>query len=351
KARLVAQGHTQEEGINYDEVFTPVLMIEGIRLFLAYASFKDFIFYQMDMKSAFLYGKIEEKVYVCQPPGFEDPHFPNKVYKVKKALCLQVKQKQDSIFISQDKYVAEILKKFRFSEVKNASTLMETSKTLLKDKDGQEVDVHIYKSMISSLMYLTSLRPDIMSDVCACARHQVSPKVSYFPAVKMIFRYLKGQPKLGLWYPKDSPFELETYIDSDYARSSLDMKSTTGRCQFLGCRLISWQCKKQTVVGNSTTEAELIEQVLDLQEAKAAQAKKIVALKKKVTKLNKQRKSRSEGLMRLKKIGSGRRVKFPMEKDGLGAQEDASKHERVIKEIDQNAKIALDDETQGRTNE
>nr|GEZ31512.1 uncharacterized mitochondrial protein AtMg00810-like [Tanacetum cinerariifolium] len=173
-------------------------------------------------------------------------------------LGLQVKQKQDGIFISQDKYVAKILKKFGFSEVKTASTPMETSKPLLKDKDGQEVDVHIYRSMIGSLMYLTSLRPDILFDVCACARHQVLPKVSYLHAVKRIFRYLKGQSKLGLWYLKDSPFKLEAYTDSDYAGSSLDRKSTTGGCQFLGCRLISWQCKKHIVVANSTTEAEYV---------------------------------------------------------------------------------------------
>nr|GFB73041.1 putative ribonuclease H-like domain-containing protein [Tanacetum cinerariifolium] len=86
KARLVAQGHTQEEGIDYDEVFTPVARIEDIRLFLAYASFKDFVVYQIDVKSAFLYGKIEEEVYVYQPPGFKNPNFPDKVYKVEKAL-------------------------------------------------------------------------------------------------------------------------------------------------------------------------------------------------------------------------------------------------------------------------
>ncbi|GJV13826.1 retrovirus-related pol polyprotein from transposon TNT 1-94 [Tanacetum coccineum] len=135
-------GYTQEEGIDYDEVFGPVARIEAIRLFLAYESFKDFIVYQMDVKSAFLYGKIEEEVYVCQPLG--------------------------------------------------------------------------------------------------------------------IFRYLKGQPKLGLWYPKDSPFDLEAYTDSDYAGASLDKKSTTGGCQFHGSRLISWQCKKQTIVSNSTTEAEYV---------------------------------------------------------------------------------------------
>ncbi|GKC80177.1 putative ribonuclease H-like domain-containing protein, partial [Tanacetum coccineum] len=296
KARLVAQGYTQEEGIDYDEVFAPVARIEAIRLFLAYASFKDFVVYQMDVKSAFLYGKIEEEVYVCQPPGFEDPDFPDRVYKVEKALYglhqaprawyetlstylldnrfqrgkidktlfirrdkgLQVKQKEDGIFISQDKYVTEILKKFGFTNVKTASTPMETQKLLLKDEDGEEVDVHLYRSMIGSLMYLTSSRPDIMFAVCACARYQVNLKVSHLYAVKRIFRYLKGQPKLGLWYLKDSPFDLVAYTDSDYAGASLDRKSTTGGCQFLGSRLISWQCKKQTMVANSTTEAEYV---------------------------------------------------------------------------------------------
>nr|GEV40219.1 hypothetical protein [Tanacetum cinerariifolium] len=236
KARLVAQGHTQDEEIDYDKVFAPVARIEAIRLFLAYASFKDFVVYQMDVKSVFLYRKIEEEVYVCQPPGFEDLDFPDRVYKVKKALyelhqapracstrkelCnvferlmhekfqlssmgeitfflgLQVKQKKDGIFISQDKYVDEILKKFR--------------------------------SMIGSLMYFTSSRPDIMFAVCACARYQVNPKVSHLYAVKRIFR------------------------------ASLDRKSTIGGCQFFRCRLISWQCKKQTVVKNSITEAEYV---------------------------------------------------------------------------------------------
>ncbi|GJS06192.1 putative ribonuclease H-like domain-containing protein [Tanacetum coccineum] len=273
KARLVAQGYTQEEGIDYDEVFAPVARIEAIRLFLAYASFKDFVVYQMDVKSAFLYGKIKEEVYVCQPPGFEDPDFLDKDNgfqrgKIDKTLFikrykgdillvqmssmgeltfflrLQVQQKKYGIFISQDKYVGEILKKFGFIKVKTASTPMETQKPLLKDEDGEEVDVNLYRSMIGSLMYLTSSRPDIMFSVYAYARYQVNPKVSHLHAVKRIFRYLKGQPKLGLWYPKDSPFDLVAYTDSDYAGASLDRKSTTGGCQFLGCRLISWQCKK-----------------------------------------------------------------------------------------------------------
>nr|GEZ27723.1 retrovirus-related Pol polyprotein from transposon TNT 1-94 [Tanacetum cinerariifolium] len=272
KARLVAQRHTQKEGIDYDEVFAPVARIKAIRLFLSYASFKDFMMYHMDVKSAFLYGKIEEDVYVCQPPRFEDLDFLDKVGKIdknlfirrhkddillvqvyvddiifgstKKELCnafekmmhekfqmssigeltfflgLQVKQKQDGIFISQDKYVAEILKKYGFLKVKNASTPMETQKPLLKVKDGEEVDVHMYRSMIGSLMYLTSSRLDIMFTECACARYQVSPKVSHLHAVKKVFMYLKGQPIFGLWYPKDSPFDLVAYTDSDYAGAS-----------------------------------------------------------------------------------------------------------------------------------
>ncbi|GKF92821.1 hypothetical protein Tco_0279540, partial [Tanacetum coccineum] len=159
-------------------------------------------------------------------------------------LGLQVKQKKDGIFISQDKYVVDILKKFRFIEVKTASTPIETQKPLLKDEDGEEVDVHMYRSMIGSLIYLISSRPDIMFAVCTCTRYQVNPKVSHLHVVKRIFRYLNGQPKLGIWYPKDSPFDLVAYTVSDYARASLDRKSTTGGCQFRRCRLISWQCKK-----------------------------------------------------------------------------------------------------------
>nr|GEU51348.1 uncharacterized mitochondrial protein AtMg00810-like [Tanacetum cinerariifolium] len=112
--------------------------------------------------------------------------------------------------------------------------------------------------MIGSLMYLTSSRPDIMFAFCACARFQVTPKASHLHAVKRIFRYLKGKPHLGLWYPKDSPFDLVAYSDSNYAGASLDQKSTTRGCQFLGCRLISWQCKKQKVMATSSTEAEYV---------------------------------------------------------------------------------------------
>nr|GEW97583.1 putative ribonuclease H-like domain-containing protein [Tanacetum cinerariifolium] len=296
KARFVAQGHTQEEGIDYEEVFAPVT--------------------------------IEEEVYVCQPPGFEDPDYPDNVYKVVKVLyglhqdprawyetlsnyllengfqrgkiyqtlfikrqkgdillvqiyvddiifgstnkdlCkyfeklikdkfqmssigkltfflgLQVKQKKDGIFISQDKYIDEILRKFGLTDGKSASTPIDTEKPLLKDHDGEDVDAHTHRLMIGSLIYLTSSRPDIMFAVCACARFQVTQKASHLHIVKRIFRYLKCKPHLGLWYPKDSPFDLVAYSNSDYAGASLDRKSITRGCQFLRCRLIFWQCKK-----------------------------------------------------------------------------------------------------------
>ncbi|GJY87866.1 putative ribonuclease H-like domain-containing protein [Tanacetum coccineum] len=310
KARLVAQGYTQEEGIDYDEGFAPVVRIEAIRLFFAYASFMGFIVYQMDVKSVFLYGTIDEEVYVCQPPGFEDPPFPNKVYKVEKALyglhqaprawyetlstyLLKNGFKRGNIdktlFIKNDRcdillvhvYVDDIIfgstrkslciefeqmmhKRFQMSSMRELTfflglqTPIETNKALIKDEEAEDVDVHLYRSMIGSLMYLTASRPDIMFAVCACARFQVTPKVSHLHAVKKIFRYLKGQPKLGLWYPRDSPFDLKAFSDSDYVGASLDRKSTTGGYQFLGKRLISWQCKKQTIIANSTTEAKYV---------------------------------------------------------------------------------------------
>ncbi|GJX02165.1 putative ribonuclease H-like domain-containing protein [Tanacetum coccineum] len=321
KARLVAQGHRQEEGIDYTEVFAPVARVEAIRLFLAFASFMGFMVYQMDVKSAFLNGKIEEEVYVTQPKGFVDPQHPKKVYKVVKALYglhqaprawyatlssfllkngyrrgtidqtlflkknakdiilvqvyvddiifgstrqdwsdefeslmqsefemssmgqltfflgLQVDQRKDGIFIHQQKYVQDILTKFDMVDNKAASTPFEPPK--LKDNSSSDaaVNVHYYS---------------------ACARNQVSPTTSNLLAVKRIFKYLKAFPKLGLWYPRDSPFHLEAFSDSDYAGAAGDRKSTTGECQYLGRRLISWQCKKQTIVATSSCEAEYV---------------------------------------------------------------------------------------------
>ncbi|GJT41557.1 putative ribonuclease H-like domain-containing protein [Tanacetum coccineum] len=173
-------------------------------------------------------------------------------------LGLQVQQKKKGIFISQDKYVHEILKKFNYTDVKSASTPTDLERPLVKDADADDVDEHLYRSMIGSLMYLTASRPDIMFAVCACARFQVSPKTSHLLAVKRIFRYLKGKPSLGLWYSKDSPLELVAYTDSDYAGATLDRKSTTGGCQFLGNRLIFLQCKKPTMLPLPQPEAEYV---------------------------------------------------------------------------------------------
>nr|GEW52039.1 putative ribonuclease H-like domain-containing protein [Tanacetum cinerariifolium] len=276
KARLVAQGHTQEEGIDYEEVFAPVARIEAIRLFLAYASFMGFTVYQMDVKSAFLYGIIDEEVYVMQPPRFQDLEFPDKVYKVEKEmyglhqaprawygtlskyLLDNGFQRKDGIFLSQDTYVGDIFKKFGYSDVRSANTPMDKENPWGKNRPGKDVKLHLYRSMIGSLMYLTASKPNIMFVVCVCARHQVTPKECHLQAVKRIFRYLKGHPKLGLWYPKDSPFDLVAYLDSNYGGATQDRKSTTGGCQFLGRRLISWQCKKQTIVATSITEAEYV---------------------------------------------------------------------------------------------
>ncbi|GJX59868.1 putative ribonuclease H-like domain-containing protein [Tanacetum coccineum] len=216
KARLVAQGFRQEEGIDYDEVFAPVARIKAIRLFLAFASYIGFTIYQIDVKSAFLYGTIKEEVYVHQPPGFVDPTHPNKVYKVIKALYGFFK-------------IIEL-------SIRTATTPIESNKPLVKDEDGEDVDDHVYRSMIGSLMYLTASRPDIMFTVCGCARFQVTPKASHLNAVKRIFRYLKHQSKLGLWYPRDSPFILEAFSDIwDLLRR-----------------------QPQTIVANSTTEAEYV---------------------------------------------------------------------------------------------
>ncbi|GJY06648.1 putative ribonuclease H-like domain-containing protein, partial [Tanacetum coccineum] len=216
--RGLLEQNRQEEDIDYKEVFSLVARIKAIRLFLAYASFMGFLVYKMDVKSAFLYGTIEKEVYVTQPPGFKDPDHPDKVYK---DLCtgfeklmkdkfqmssigeltfflgLQVQHKEDGIFISQEKYVAKILKKFNYTDVKFALTPVDLEKPLVKDGDADDVDISSYSKDITSL------------------------------SSQEIFRYLKGKPTLGLWYFRDSPFELVAYTDSDYAGATQDRKSTT----------------------------------------------------------------------------------------------------------------------------
>ncbi|KAI3813794.1 hypothetical protein L1987_18529 [Smallanthus sonchifolius] len=290
KARLVVQGFYQEEGIDYEEVFAPVARLEAIRMFLAYAAYMDFTVHQMDVKSAFLYGKVQEEVYVKQPPGFIDPKFPDRVYKLDKALyglhqaprawyetlskhllengftrgaidqtffklkdekdtimvqiyvddiifgstnprlCkefeevmrskfemssmgemkfflgLQVDQSESGILIHQEKYVKEILTKFKMADSHPVKTPVEVRHCLTPDVDGESVDPHLYRSMIGSLMYLTANRPDIMFAVCLCARFQANPKLSHLSAVKRILKYLRFRlrwlqlrPKIHFW--------------------------------------------------------------------------------------------------------------------------------------------------------
>ncbi|GJV46974.1 putative ribonuclease H-like domain-containing protein [Tanacetum coccineum] len=281
KARLVAQGHRQEEGIDYDEVFAPVARIEAIRLFLAFASFMGFIVYQMDVKSAFLYGTIDEEVYVSQPPGFVDPDHPTKVYKVVKALyglhqAPRAWYATLSTFLEQHGYKRGTIDKTLFIR-RNKKDIMlvqvyvddiifgSTNKSWCDEFEAL-MQSRFQMSSMGELTFFLGLQVKQNKGGIFISQDKnedaidvdVTPKTSHLNAVKRIFKYLKGISKLGLWYPKESPFDLEAFSDSDYGGSNLDRKSTTCGCQFLGQRLISWQCKKQTIVTTSTTEAEYV---------------------------------------------------------------------------------------------
>nr|GFB20780.1 uncharacterized mitochondrial protein AtMg00810-like [Tanacetum cinerariifolium] len=208
-ARLVAVGYSQQEGIDYDETFSPVARIKAIRLLLAYATHKDFTVYQMDVKTAFLNGILKEEV-------------------------------------------------FRMENYDIVPTPMVKQAKLKLDLVGKLVDHTDYRSMIGSLMYVTSSRPDIMFATCMCARYQANPNEHHVLAIRRIFRYLKGTINLGLWYPKDSGFDLTAYSDADHAGCHLDRKSTSGSVQFLGDKLVSWSSKKHNCVSISTTESEYV---------------------------------------------------------------------------------------------
>ncbi|GJZ22342.1 putative ribonuclease H-like domain-containing protein [Tanacetum coccineum] len=224
KARLVAQGHRQEEGIDYDEVFAPVARIEAIRLFLAFASYIGFLVYQMDVKSDFLDGTIEEEVYVHQPLGFVDLAHPNKVYKVVKALY-GLHQAPRAWYDTLSSFLLE--NGFRRGTI---------DKTLFIKKNKS--DIMLVQVYVDDIKFGSTKKSISTTSI-----------KSNKPLVK---------DEDSVEYPRDSPFELEAFLDSDYAGASLDRKSTTGGCQFLSRRLISWQCKKQTIMANSTTKAEYV---------------------------------------------------------------------------------------------
>ncbi|GJX66533.1 retrovirus-related pol polyprotein from transposon TNT 1-94 [Tanacetum coccineum] len=312
KARLVAQGYNQQEGIDFDETYAPVERLESLRILLTYACAHDFKLFQMDVKSAFLNGFINEEVYVAQPPGFVDFEKP---FKLKKGslrsqtstqsldshiiivqiymddiifgltcqdLCddfskimhdefemsmmgklnfflgLQIKQLEDGIFFNQSKYVKEMLKKLGLEDAKPIKTPMSFETKLTCDEEGEPINDTKYRGMIGSLLYLTASRPDIMFSVCLCARFQEALKTSHLEAVKRIFHYIKGTFYLGLWYPKVTGLETIVYADFDHAGDYVDRKSTSGVCTFIGCYLTSWMSKKQTALAISTTEAEYV---------------------------------------------------------------------------------------------
>ncbi|WVZ58297.1 hypothetical protein U9M48_008580, partial [Paspalum notatum var. saurae] len=245
KVRLEAQGFCQKEGIDYEETFASVARLEAIRILLAFAASKGFKLQQMDVKSAFLNGFIEEKVYVRQPPDFESAKFPDWVYRLRKALyglkrapraCYaRLKSfllKSGFVMGSVDKtlfllsrggdilivqiYVDDIIfggsshalvssfaeqmsRKFEMSLMGEIQFFLELQ---IKQgpKDGEAMDQKEFRGMIGSLLYLTATRPDIQFAVCLCARYQASPRTSHRQVVKRIFRYLKFTPELGIWY-------------------------------------------------------------------------------------------------------------------------------------------------------
>ncbi|SPT19257.1 unnamed protein product [Triticum aestivum] len=167
-------------------------------------------------------------------------------------------QQRNGIFISQEKYLKDCLKKFGMQDSKGCMMPMPTKGQLGSDDNGKEFDQKVYRSMIGSLLYLCASRPDIMLSVCMCARFQAAPKESHHLAVKRILRYLAYTPTLGLWYPKGSEFDLVGFSDADYAGDKVDRKSTSWTCHFLGRSLVCWSSKKQNCVSLSTAESEYI---------------------------------------------------------------------------------------------
>nr|GEW30384.1 retrovirus-related Pol polyprotein from transposon TNT 1-94 [Tanacetum cinerariifolium] len=254
KSRLVAKGYAQKEGVDFEEAFAPVAWLEAVRLFITYDAHKSFTIYQMDVKTAFLYGPMKEEVYVNQPDGFVDPYHPDKVYRLKKVLYglkqaprawgdillmqiyvddiifgIQIHQSSRGIIINQAKYAQEILKKHGMTSCDSIGTPMAT-KHLDADLSGTLVDQ---------------------------TKYRMQPTEKHLTAVKRIFRYLKDTIHIGLWYLKDTGFELTAFSDSDNAGCLDSRKSTYGGIQFLGGdKLVSWSSKKQDCTSMSSVEAD-----------------------------------------------------------------------------------------------
>eukprot|EP00253_Pinus_taeda_P025598 PITA_25598 len=315
KARLVCKGYAQQEEIDFEETFAPVARLEAIRMFLALSSFQNFKVFQMDVKSAFLNGDLEEEVYIEQPDGFILGNDPNLVCRLKKAfyglkqaprawyyrldkylqqqddiifgsneeemsqsfalvmqkefemsllgeltyfLGLQIQQKEGGIFLSQTNYLKQILKKYGMEDAKPVCTPMVTGCSLSANDESAAVHQPTYRSMIGSLLYLTGTRPDILHAVGIVGRFQANPKETHLQAMKRIFKYPQGTQNYGLWYPRDTDLTLHAYTDADWAGRVDDRKSTSGGAFFMGSRLVSWFSKKQSSIALSTAEAEYV---------------------------------------------------------------------------------------------
>nr|GEY60436.1 retrotransposon protein, putative, unclassified [Tanacetum cinerariifolium] len=264
KARLVARGYHQEEGIYFEESFSPVARLEAIRISLTFAAHMNMVVYQIDVKTAFLNGNLREEVYVSQPDGFVDTYNPNYVYKLKKALY-GLKQAPhawydmlSSFLISQDfskgsvdptlfirREGKALLLKYDFDSCDPVDTPMVEKSKLDEDKEGKAIDPSHYRSMIGTLLYLIASIPDLQFAICMCARYQARPTEKHLHMVKKIFRYLRGTVNRGLWFSKDSSISLTAFADADHAGCQDTRRSTSRSMQFLGDRLVSWSSKRQ----------------------------------------------------------------------------------------------------------
>ncbi|KAE8681124.1 hypothetical protein F3Y22_tig00111342pilonHSYRG00188 [Hibiscus syriacus] len=292
KARLVAKGYSQKAEIDYDEVCAPVARLETIRLIISLAAQNKWKIQQMDVKSAFLNGVLEEELYIQQPPGYEVKGHEDKVLKLKKALYglkqaprawnsridkyfqengfnkymglmayylgIEVKQQNDGIFISQESYAKEILKKFKMENCKPISTPAEYGIKMTKHEEGESVDPTFFKSLVGSLRYLTCTRPDILHAVGLVSRYMESPTTTHFKAAKRILRYLKGTIDFGLFYSVSNDYKLVGYSDNDWGGDIDNRRSTTGFVFFMGDIAFTWMSKKQPIVTLSTCEAEYV---------------------------------------------------------------------------------------------
>ncbi|TYK27585.1 putative mitochondrial protein [Cucumis melo var. makuwa] len=255
--------------------------LEAIRLLLSISCFRKFKLFQMDVKSAFLNGYLNEEVYVAQPKRFIDSEFPQG--ETDKTLLINrtstdlivaqiyvddiifggfpktlIKQRSEGMFMSQEKYAKNLVKKFGLDQSQYKRTPAATHAKITKDTVGTAVDHKLYRSMIGSHLYLKASRPDIAYAVEICARYQSDPCTSHLNAVKRIIKYVHGTTDFGILYSYDTFSKLVGYCDADWAGSADDRKSTSGGCFFLGNNLVSWFSKKQNCVSLSTTEVEYI---------------------------------------------------------------------------------------------